>query len=163
FVNVYSSDPNARMEQLLNQSKDLRKIEEEWERIWFTDQPSHLTPERYHGGIDEAPKCEVTRAERGQFDYSALYPPCGGNYTLDKKLMQSVSIHCPCAPLGLVLDSLRESVGIDIVVKDGGCLHHPVCVSAQQVPVRAVLDIAVRQCGFQLCYEGDVVCVCGHG
>jgi hypothetical protein len=51
FINLYSSDPNRRMVELLNVSEDLRQIEYEWERIWFTDQPSHLTPERVHGGI----------------------------------------------------------------------------------------------------------------
>lgn len=51
FLNIYSSDPNRRMVELLNNSEDLRQIEYEWERIWFTDQPSHLTPERTHGGI----------------------------------------------------------------------------------------------------------------
>lgn len=51
FINIYSSDPNRRIVELLNNSEDLRQIEYEWERIWFTDQPSHLTPERVHGGI----------------------------------------------------------------------------------------------------------------
>jgi hypothetical protein len=51
FFNAYSSDPNRRMTELINQSEDLRQIELEWERIWFVDQPSHLTPERVHGGI----------------------------------------------------------------------------------------------------------------
>lgn len=51
FINIYSSDPNRRVQELLNTSEDLRQIEYEWERIWFTDQPSHLTPERTHGGI----------------------------------------------------------------------------------------------------------------
>ena len=51
FINIYSSDPNRRIIELLNNSEDLRQIEYEWERIWFTDQPSHLTPERVHGGI----------------------------------------------------------------------------------------------------------------
>lgn len=51
FINIYSSDPNRRMHELLNTSEDLRQIENEWERIWFTDQPSHMTPERIHGGI----------------------------------------------------------------------------------------------------------------
>lgn len=51
LINIYSSDPNRRMHQLLNTSEDLRQIESEWERIWFTDQPSHMTPERVHGGI----------------------------------------------------------------------------------------------------------------
>ncbi|MFM7150086.1 MAG: hypothetical protein ACKO23_09615 [Gemmataceae bacterium] len=51
FINTYSSNPNRRMAELLNVSEDLRQIELEWERIWFKDQPSHLTPERIHGGI----------------------------------------------------------------------------------------------------------------
>jgi hypothetical protein len=51
FINIYSSDPNRRVIELLNQSEDLRQIEYEWERIWFTDMPSHLTPERVHGGL----------------------------------------------------------------------------------------------------------------
>ncbi|HEY8504447.1 MAG TPA: hypothetical protein VIL46_07670 [Gemmataceae bacterium] len=51
LINAYSSEPNVRMSQLLNQSEDLRQIGYEWRRIWFTDQPSHLTPERIHGGI----------------------------------------------------------------------------------------------------------------
>jgi hypothetical protein len=51
LINIYSSDPNRRVQELLVQSEDLRQIELEWERIWFTDQPSHMTPERVHGGI----------------------------------------------------------------------------------------------------------------
>lgn len=51
LINIYSSNPNRRMRELLNTSEDLRQIEYEWERIWFTDQPSHMTPERVHGGI----------------------------------------------------------------------------------------------------------------
>ena len=51
LINIYSSDPNTRITQLLNQSEDLRQIEQEWMRFWFTDQPSHMTYERVHGGI----------------------------------------------------------------------------------------------------------------
>jgi len=51
LVNSYASDPNTRMNQLVNQSEDLRQVREEWQRIWFTDQPSHMTPDRVHGGI----------------------------------------------------------------------------------------------------------------
>ncbi len=51
LMNIYSSDPNRRIKQLYNTSEDMRQIEDEWERFWFTDQPSHLTPERVHGGI----------------------------------------------------------------------------------------------------------------
>jgi hypothetical protein len=51
LINAYSSNPNRRMVELLNNSEDLRQIEYEWERIWFMDEPSHMTPERVHGGI----------------------------------------------------------------------------------------------------------------
>jgi hypothetical protein len=51
LLNIYSSDPNRRIVELLNNSEDLRQIEYEWERIWFTDHPSHLTPERVDGAI----------------------------------------------------------------------------------------------------------------
>jgi hypothetical protein len=43
-------DPSASIEQLLNNSENLPTIEE-WQHIWFDDQPSHLTYERVHGGI----------------------------------------------------------------------------------------------------------------
>jgi hypothetical protein len=51
LINQYSGDPNIRTDQLLNQSEDLRQLGKEWRRIWFNDMPSHLTPERVHGGI----------------------------------------------------------------------------------------------------------------
>ena len=51
LINIYESDPPRRIRELLNTSEDLRQIANEWERIWFTDQPSHMTPERIHGGI----------------------------------------------------------------------------------------------------------------
>jgi hypothetical protein len=51
ILNQYSSDPNVRMQQLLYQSEDLRQMHGEWRRFWFNDQPSHLSPERVHGGI----------------------------------------------------------------------------------------------------------------
>jgi hypothetical protein len=51
LINVYSPDPQVRIRQLLVQSEDLRVIQEEWERIWFTDHPSHLTPFRVDGAV----------------------------------------------------------------------------------------------------------------
>lgn len=50
-IHLYSTDPQRRVQELLNNSEDLREIERNWERIWFSDPPSHLTPERIHGGI----------------------------------------------------------------------------------------------------------------
>jgi hypothetical protein len=78
-LNQYSTDPNERIQQLLYQrdvtgpidarrptvpdeldhsrwfysqeGDRLRGIHNEWRRFWFNDQPSHMTPERIHGGI----------------------------------------------------------------------------------------------------------------
>ncbi len=51
FVPIYSGDPVRRARQLLYTSENLRMIHDEWERIWFLDQPDHMTPYRTHGGI----------------------------------------------------------------------------------------------------------------
>jgi hypothetical protein len=51
FIPIYSGDPAVRTRQLLFTSEDFRNLLLEWERIWFLDQPSHLTPQRTHGGI----------------------------------------------------------------------------------------------------------------
>jgi hypothetical protein len=51
LLNQYSSDPNERMQQMLNESENLRQLRMEWNRFWMLDQPSHLTPTRVHGGL----------------------------------------------------------------------------------------------------------------
>jgi hypothetical protein len=51
FLPIYSGDPTRRTRQLINSSEDMRAALDEWERIWFLDQPSHLTPIRTHGGV----------------------------------------------------------------------------------------------------------------
>jgi hypothetical protein len=47
----YSGDPARRTEELMYTSENLRLALDEWERIWFLDQPDHMTPYRTHGGI----------------------------------------------------------------------------------------------------------------
>jgi hypothetical protein len=51
FLPIYSGDPARRTEQLIYTSEDLRAFIEQWERIWFLDQPDHMTPKRVHGGV----------------------------------------------------------------------------------------------------------------
>lgn len=51
FVPIYSSRPERRVQQLLYTSEDLRSLVDEWERFWFLDSPSHMTPIRTHGGV----------------------------------------------------------------------------------------------------------------
>jgi hypothetical protein len=40
-----------RVAELLVSSENLRQGGDEWERFWFLDQPSHMTPFRTHGGL----------------------------------------------------------------------------------------------------------------
>ena len=51
LIPMYSADPARRAQELIYTSEDLRAFLDEWERIWFLDQPSHMTPFRTHGGI----------------------------------------------------------------------------------------------------------------
>lgn len=51
LIPAYSGDPIRRTQQLIFTSEDLRLILDEWERIWFLDQPGHTSPYRTHGGI----------------------------------------------------------------------------------------------------------------
>lgn len=51
LIPAYSPQPVRRTRQLIFTSEDLRAILDEWERFWFLDQPSHLTPFRVHGGL----------------------------------------------------------------------------------------------------------------
>jgi hypothetical protein len=51
FIPIYSGDPAVRTKELIYTSENFRNILEEWERIWFLDMPSHMTPRRVHGGV----------------------------------------------------------------------------------------------------------------
>jgi hypothetical protein len=51
FIPIYSGDPAVRTRQLIYTSEDLRQVLQEWERLWFLDGPSHLSPHRVHGGV----------------------------------------------------------------------------------------------------------------
>jgi hypothetical protein len=51
IIPAYSADPSRRTQELLYTSENLRMVLDEWERIWFLDQPDHCTPYRTHGGV----------------------------------------------------------------------------------------------------------------
>ena len=53
MLNAYPSNPERRTMVMMNQSEGLRQVEYEMERFWMVDQPSHLTPERVHGGVGQ--------------------------------------------------------------------------------------------------------------
>lgn len=48
---IFNSDPKERTRQLIFTSENFRAMLLEWERIWFLDQPDHMTPQRVHGGV----------------------------------------------------------------------------------------------------------------
>lgn len=50
-IPIFSGDPNTRTRQLIFTSENFRAILQQWERIWFLDQPDHMTPQRTHGGV----------------------------------------------------------------------------------------------------------------
>src|SRR5262245_25245006 len=47
----YAAFQPRRVDELLVDSENMRQIGDEWERFWFLDQPSHMTPWRTHGGL----------------------------------------------------------------------------------------------------------------
>jgi hypothetical protein len=47
----YAASPTRRVQELLVDSENLRQIGDEWERFWFLDHPSHLTPYRTDGSV----------------------------------------------------------------------------------------------------------------
>jgi hypothetical protein len=51
IIPAYSGDPNRRTTELIWTSENLRLMLDEWERIWFLDEPNHMTPYRTHGGL----------------------------------------------------------------------------------------------------------------
>lgn len=51
LIPAYSADPVRRTQELMFTSENLRLLLDEWERLWFLDQPDHQTPYRTHGGL----------------------------------------------------------------------------------------------------------------
>ncbi|MDO4583240.1 MAG: hypothetical protein Q4E67_02295 [Planctomycetia bacterium] len=51
LIPMYDGDTTRRTQQQLNTSESLRLMRDDWERIWFLDQPDHGTPWRNHGGM----------------------------------------------------------------------------------------------------------------
>jgi hypothetical protein len=47
------ANPRRRIMVLMNQSEHSGPIGNELEKGWLVDQPSHLTPERVHGGVGQ--------------------------------------------------------------------------------------------------------------
>jgi hypothetical protein len=50
-IDGYSGSPERRAQELIYTSENLRLMQDEWERFWLLDQPSHITPYRTHGGV----------------------------------------------------------------------------------------------------------------
>lgn len=51
IIPIFSADPAVRTQQLIFTSENMRALLLEWERIWFLEQPDHMTPARTHGGV----------------------------------------------------------------------------------------------------------------
>lgn len=51
IIPIYSGDPVRRTQQLIFTSENYRQMLNTWERVWFLDQPDHMSPDRIHGGV----------------------------------------------------------------------------------------------------------------
>jgi hypothetical protein len=51
FIPAFNGSTERRTVELLHVSESLRLAMDDWERIWFLDQPDHGTPYRTHGGL----------------------------------------------------------------------------------------------------------------
>ncbi len=65
-LSLFHADPPPRIKQMLVESEALQKVQEEWERIWFTDHPSHLTPFRTDGTVAPSPVSEKQTQGAGE-------------------------------------------------------------------------------------------------
>jgi hypothetical protein len=73
----YSTDPNRRMLELINQSKDLREIELEWTRLWFTDHPSQLTAEKLPTAPSGPAASKSSEEKQVRLHITIADVPCG--------------------------------------------------------------------------------------
>jgi tetratricopeptide (TPR) repeat protein len=142
---VYQADPTERRESLLNSSEDLRQIEEEWGRFWFTDQPSHMTYERIHGGIEDESPDPVQKIEK------CLGQPITVRYT-ERKLSE-------------VLKELREKLRINIhpdyrAIKEAGLdLDTRVTATFEDLSVKSCLNLLLHQAGLGFKVQDEVIFV----
>jgi hypothetical protein len=140
FVNVYSSDPNRRIIEMLNSSEDLGKIQQEWEHIWINDQPSHLAPTRIHGGI--SPECDAPAATES----------CGGSRCccpLETLLQTPVSMSFTGESLSKVLDEITFTYGVPFVVDFHG-LQRTGYIPLDEIPVHIKVDQVPMNCALAM-------------
>jgi hypothetical protein len=148
FINVYSSDPNVRIRELLNDSEDLRQIESEWRRIWSADRPAHLPPERVNGPIDGAEPGLSVHLQAATKNRKA--PLSEREKDIEKRLQTPVTVNFTDAPLRTVVEDLRTFQGINIYVDEtalaeqGISLDRPVTVKLEQVSLKSVLNLLLR-------------------
>ncbi len=145
-VPVYPSDATRRMEAMLNQSEDLRQIENEWSRFWFADQPSHMTYDRIHG-ITEAGLSATKKT------------------SLEECLGLPVSLHCKDASLVSLIDDLRAWRGINIVLDrkaledEGISQDTKINIRIGNVALKSALNLVLRQVGLTWKIQDEVVLI----
>ncbi|MBI1914813.1 MAG: STN domain-containing protein [Planctomycetes bacterium] len=139
-------DPARRMEDLLNQSEDLRQIEAEWSRFWFTDQPSHKIYDRIHG---------ITEAGS----------PTDKKASLEERLAMPISLNCKDASLVSLIDDLRAWRRINIVfdrkaLEDEGISQDTkINIRVENVALKSALNLVLRQVGLTWKIQDEVVLI----
>jgi hypothetical protein len=140
-----SDDPNRRMEQLLNQSEDLRQIENEDNRFDKTADPSNPSPK------------SQTRKER----------------EIEDRLTKPVNFNFTDVPLRQVIDDLRAWCGINVVADiralqdEGVSLDSPINIKLEQVSLKSALKLLLKQVGLTYVIKDEVLQItterCGRG
>jgi hypothetical protein len=132
LIDTYSDNPNRHMQQLLNQSEDLREIENEVERFWMIDCPCHITYDRLKSGLEGEKK---TSKER-EIEYKLTLPVC---------------LNFADVPLRQALDDIRAWQGINIVpdmraLEEGDIrLDRPISLKVEQVSLKSALGLLLKQ------------------
>jgi hypothetical protein len=157
LIQVYETDPNRRILELLQNSEDLRQIQNEWEQIWLHDNPPSPAPEHIHGGI--SPECDKP-AKKGC---------CGGSHCSPLKalLYTPVSMSFRGEPLSKVLDEITFTYGVPFVI-DRDALEAqgylpldeiPIHLHVEQLALKSTLQVLLGRCHLQAEVRGCVIAV----
>jgi hypothetical protein len=149
-------------------SEDLRQIEEEWDRVWFKNAPEHLTPEyvdrNIEGKREESHLGVPIRIEIHESISNDPPPtPEENERDIERKLQTPVTVSWSDTPLRQVLQDLRAWEGVNIYVDKPALedakidLDHPIDVKLEQVSLKSVLKLVLKQARLTYFVEDEVI------
>lgn len=127
----------------LEQSRDLREIEYEWERIWYTDMPKPLTVRK------TAPNPSKKRERKHR--------------TIAKALQIPVNLNLSNVPLRKVIDDLRTLTGINIYVDEPALAEKgisedtPITLKLDDIALKSALNLLLKLAHLTYVVKDDVL------